>query len=181
MLGAGAGALLLTGAPPALAHDGGRTIELRDECDAATFNAAGIPCDPRYGGDVTLAELFEELTEDPQDVLADREARGWGFSPRSAEVDRGERLVLRSRGGEAHSFTEVARFGAGCVPDLNVVFGFTAPHPVCSTDADGDHVPDWVTGIVPPGGRTELGRLARGTHRFECMIHPWMRTTLRVE
>jgi hypothetical protein len=183
VLGAGAGALVLAGAPAAGADDGMQRIELRDECDAASFNAVLGPgaCDPRYGGDVTFDELVEELTEDPRDVLADRDAKGWRSTPRDAEVDRGERLALRSRGGEAHSFTRVARFGPGCVEELNDLLGLTGLHPVCSVDRNGDRVPDWVTGIVEPGGSRTLPALTRGTHRFECMIHPWMRTTLRVE
>jgi hypothetical protein len=32
---------------------------------------------------------------------------------------------------------------------------------------------------VPPGG-TLSGTLAPGVHRFECLIHPWMRTTVVV-
>jgi predicted Zn-dependent peptidase len=31
--------------------------------------------------------------------------------------------------------------------------------------------------LVPAGGSLETGALDSGTHRFQCLIHPWQRTT----
>ena len=36
------------------------------------------------------------------------------------------------------------------------------------------------TGIAP-GGELEGQPLSTGTHLFECLIHPWMRTTVNVQ
>jgi plastocyanin len=33
---------------------------------------------------------------------------------------------------------------------------------------------------VPAGGTSTVPTLSQGTHLFECMIHPWMRTTVVV-
>jgi hypothetical protein len=35
--------------------------------------------------------------------------------------------------------------------------------------------------IVPAGGTLPVAGLTPGVHRFECLIHPWMRTTVVVE
>ena len=31
---------------------------------------------------------------------------------------------------------------------------------------------------MPSGGTLTLDNLSVGTHKFECFIHPWMRTTI---
>ena len=70
--------------------------------------------------------------------------------------------------------TEVAEFGGGCVPELNEILG---PH-VRSVECA---IPGIFgsTGIAP-AATLETGALASGTHRFMCLIHPWMKTTATV-
>jgi hypothetical protein len=34
---------------------------------------------------------------------------------------------------------------------------------------------------VAPGGTITVMNLSPGTHLFECLIHPWMRTTVHVD
>ena len=55
-------ALLLSGvvAAPALA-DNRTSVELSDACDPVSFNQAGVSCDPRAGGDVTLQQLVAAI------------------------------------------------------------------------------------------------------------------------
>ena len=78
-------------------------------------------------------------------------------------------LRVRNQGGRGHTFTEVAQFGGGFVPILNV--GMT-PAPECDPAA---------TVLVEPGATQHIDGLEPGLHRFQCCIHPWMRTTVRVE
>jgi hypothetical protein len=71
-------------------------------------------------------------------------------------------------GGETHTFTEVVNFGTGIVPLLNAALPAGTP----PAQPIGD------PRFVPAGGSLDLGTLAPGTHRFECLIHPWMRVTV---
>lgn len=83
----------------------------------------------------------------------------------------GGSLVAFNRGGEAHSFTEVANFGGGCTQVLNDILGLTAV-PECANPALFPGT------IAAPGGTIKTAQLASGVHLFECLIHPWMRTTV---
>ena len=70
--------------------------------------------------------------------------------------------------------TEVANFGGGCIGVLNGLLGLS-PVPECAGFPGG---PFRATLILP--GETRTVTLAPGIHRFECLIHPWMRTTVTV-
>jgi hypothetical protein len=93
-------------------------------------------------------------------------------------------MRVLSIGGEFHTFTPVARFGGGCVPFLNQVLGLR-PVRECSdllTLPDGSRVPrGFVETAVPPGGRLVVRDMRLGLHRFQCLVHPWMHTTVTVE
>ena len=84
----------------------------------------------------------------------------------------GGTLTATNKGGEFHTFTEVAAFGGGCVDELNDLLGLT-PVPECA-QAPGIF---FSTG-AGRGGSTTTGPLAAGTHRFLCLIHPWMTATV---
>ncbi|MEA3215961.1 MAG: hypothetical protein QOJ19_2117 [Acidimicrobiia bacterium] len=165
-------AFLMT-ATPARADNGRsaevRTVELRDRCDPATFNAVlgNGACVPHKDARVTLDELLEKLN--PVDFGHD----GWRNNPDKTEIRKGDSLKVTVRGGEAHSFTEVASFGPGCVDDLNLPLGLgPGPGPeVCG--------PLFAT-LIPAGANVTIANLSPGTHRFMCIIHPWMKTTVDV-
>ena len=88
------------------------------------------------------------------------------------KLPAGGSLDAVNRGGEGHSFTEVADFGGGCVDEVNALIGLS-PVPECGS-------PAWLSTIAGPGGTIKTAPLASGVHRFECLIHPWMRTTATV-
>jgi hypothetical protein len=143
-------------------------VRIRDDCDRRTYNAAlGAGACVGDGG-TTFDELVAELTER-------REAGGWSFSARRLEIRQGRGLRAVNEGGEVHSFTEVQRFGPGCVPEVNQILGFPAGARVreCRTNA-------WLQTLRAPGAALRVSGLHEGTHRFECLIHPWMRTTVQV-
>jgi hypothetical protein len=79
----------------------------------------------------------------------------------------GQQISAINNGGEFHTFTEVANFGAGIVPDLNAALPPGTPPAAPVGDFNG----------IGAGETLELDALATGTHLFECLIHPWMRTT----
>jgi plastocyanin len=181
MMLAGAGALVLGGlTPPAVADDNDtETVVIQDRCDPATFNAAIAPgfCVAHHHDDVVFDKLIGSIQEDPAGVLADREVRGWRFHHDEVTLDAGEGLAVTNTGGEVHSFTPVAMYGLGCVDLVNSLFkDLNVPSACVGSDADGfDHT------ALMPGETSATMMLARGTYRFECMIHPWMRTDVTVE
>ena len=42
-------------------------------------------------------------------------------------------------------------------------------------------VPVGPPNFTPPGGEVDVPPLAKGTHKFQCLIHPWMQTTVKVK
>jgi plastocyanin len=147
---------------------GGRTreVQVRDDCDPATFNAA-IGAGACVGnGDVTFAQFQAKLN--PQDFGHD----DWRFNPDNTREHRGTTILARNRGGETHTFTAVAAFGPGCVAALNTPLGLTGP--AATPDCPGA----LANTRVAPGATLTVRNLAPGTHRYMCVIHPWMRSTI---
>jgi hypothetical protein len=143
-------------------------VKMRDACDPATFNAAlgAGACVAHKGKKVTFQEFLAEFA-------AEGQVDEWRFSRHRVELRAGARITAHNVGGEFHTFTEVAAFGGGCVPELNAG---QAPVPECA-GAPGIF---FTTG-APPGQKVQTGPLSAGTHRFMCLIHPWMRTVAKVE
>jgi plastocyanin len=162
--GAALAALILASA--ALAGAGHRNVQILDACDPATFNAAlGDGACVRPGGGVKFDKFIDQL-------LSKGEAPAWRFSPAQLKLDAGGTITARNRGGEFHTFSEVAAFGGGCVPEINELLGLE-PVPECS-------IPGILgTTGVAPGASLTTEPLAAGEHRFQCLIHPWQRTRAR--
>jgi plastocyanin len=157
----------LTVAAFASGNAGTRNVQVLDACDPATFNAAVRPgtC-TRPGGGVKHSEFISQLQ-------TQGEAPAWRFSPEQLDLAPGGTLLATNRGGEDHTFTEVAAFGGGCVAPLNAILGLT-PVPECSKPGL------FASTLVEQGDTLQVGGLSVGIHRFECLIHPWMRTTVVV-
>lgn len=160
---------------PAAASAGDeRVVKVEDRCDPATFNEVLGPegCVPldSSGDRVTFGAFIDTLQRE-------RAHDKWRFNSDEVSLDRDEALVARmTRGGEFHTFTEVPAFGKGCVPELNeLVFPGEdpSPAPFCTPET-------FQTTGITPGGEVNAGRLSKGTHRFMCVIHPWMKTTAKV-
>ena len=158
---------------PSLARHGGgvtarggteRLVNMMDACDPTTFNIAlqnPTAC-VRRGG-VTFQRFLAQ-------VEAHHKAGAWHFAPSVMHVRVGQTLVAVNRGGEEHTFTEVEEFGGGVVPLLNTLSGNPVEAPEClALDADD---------IVAPGGRYTDEVEEPGTERYQCCIHPWMRTVV---
>lgn len=162
------------------ASNHGNRVDLKDDCDPATFNA-DPPTGPGLGPDTCVRGGSTTFANFIAQLRAKGSAKGWEFNPSSMDLDAGETLTTRNQGGEFHTFTEVQHFGGGCVKLLNDLLGLT-PVPECNV-----LLPDGVTPLVfattgvPAGGTSTVPTLAPGMHRFQCMIHPWMRTTVVVQ
>jgi plastocyanin len=142
-----------------------RNVQILDACDPETFNAAlGEGACVRNGGGVTIDRFVDQL-------MSRGEAPAWRFSPEQLKLRAGGTVTATNRGGEFHTFSEVAAFGGGCVPDINELLGLE-PVPECA-------IPDiFPTTGVPPGASLTTEPLTAGQHRFMCLIHPWQRTTV---
>jgi plastocyanin len=118
-------------------------------------------------GNTTLAEVNAQLAKDGF-------AGAWKYSSDDFTIRAGTAIQVTTTGGELHTFTGVAAFGGGCVAGINTLIGLT-PVPECANF--GALVAS--TG-ARPGQTFTVTPQARGTLRFQCLIHPWMRTTVTV-
>jgi plastocyanin len=154
--------LILAFTSTALAAPQQRIVLIRDNCDGPTFNAAIGPGTCIRNGGLTFDAFFARLSSGG--------AASWRFSPSRASVQAGGTVLAVNRGGETHSFTEVAAYGGGCVPPINEAMGLS-PVPECEDPAS-------FATFIPAGGSLTTGALSAGTHRFQCLIHPWQRSTI---
>jgi plastocyanin len=169
VVAAGACAVL---AGPAAASSG-PSVTMLDDCEPVSFNAALGPDSCLRNGKTTFDELFATLFARQPDA-------NWRFGPDARTIHAGQSLDVRNHGGEFHTFTEVEKFGPGCIPEINALL-FDAPFDTpdaCNPDASG--APAFVADGVAPRERRAVGGLAPGAHRFQCMIHPWMEMTVTV-
>jgi plastocyanin len=105
----------------------------------------------------------------------------WNFDRDHVTLRVGDVLTaVHGRGGELHTFTQVDQFGPGCIPFLN---GGQPPPALCYVDVvDGTGLPllAFQTAVVPGGPAQTFTAASSGTFFFQCLIHPWMRTTVTV-
>jgi hypothetical protein len=169
------GCLILLGSAAVGSVESARTIRIWDGCDPDTFNQAIGPgtCMPGNHARETFPLFIEELT-------LDHIAGAWRFGSTKFTLPDGRNTVLNNRGGETHTFTRVVKFGGGFVPILNQLSGNPVPAPECLQ-------PPSDTSIFVPGQHSVPGPTAgssampAGVSRFQCCIHPWMRTTVVVK
>jgi len=141
------------------------SFRMLDRCEPESFNAA-IGAGTCVGdGKVTFDEFIAEL-------MKKQTHRQWRNQPMNVAMAAGRAASVINVGGETHTFTPVAEFGGGFLPDLNGLSGNPVPAPEC---LDFPSIQ-----FVPAGATAALGSLSEGTHRFMCCIHPWMRTTAEV-
>jgi plastocyanin len=155
-------------AKPLAADGNNRKIAIRDDCDPRDPGWAPTGGCALEKGDVPFAEFGLEL----QSPLAPTSVIGhqaWRNDPPYLKIRAGESVRVRNGGGRIHTFTEVADFGGGRVPNPLLNKGLvTAPE--CPTSTD-----------IPPGTGVTLRNLKEGNHRFQCCIHPWMRAIVKVK
>jgi plastocyanin len=121
------------------------------------------------GAFTTLTNLFAEAaagTPDPN----------WDYEPDTVKIDEGTTVVVADEGGEPHTFTEVKEFGGGFITGLNGPGETTIPE--C---AGGFSKVAVARTRILQGSEIHITGLSKGTHHFECCIHPWMRVNVEVK
>src|ERR1700758_3463981 len=142
-----------------------------DECDPVTFNAAlgaDFCKNISLGASTTLANLLAEAaagTPDPN----------WDFEPDTLKIKEGTVVSVTDEGGERHTFTEVAAFGGGFIAPLN------NGQPTIPECAGGFGSIAVARTRLLQGSTVQVVGLSKGTHHFECCIHPWMRMDVVVK
>lgn len=152
------------------AVEGDKKFRLLDDCEPTSFNAVLGAGTCIGNGKTTFAEFIEELEET-------QEVHTWRNQPSQAHLNVGRPTEIENRGGEAHTFTHVAAFGGGFVPELNGASGNPVPAPECLNFAGIQFIP---AGAVVDGPTAGSSGLPVGVSRFQCCIHPWMRTVVEV-
>ena len=143
-----------------------------DECDPTTFNMALGPDFCRnvsLGAFTRLPDLFKAAETGHPDPK-------WDFEPDTLEIQEGTVLNVVDEGGEPHTFTEVARFGGGFIPQLNGPAA--SPVPECAGGFSNIAV---ARTRILQGSSMNITGLSKGEHHFQCCIHPWMRMTVDVK
>src|ERR1700748_3476230 len=79
-------------------------VRLRDDCDPVTFNQTLGPGACIGNGGTTIAEFNAELAQRGS-------VNAWKYNPDHTDLKPGETLSVTNRGGETHTFTQVAHFG----------------------------------------------------------------------
>src|SRR5260370_6701166 len=106
-----------------------QVLELRDDCDPASFNAVLGPGACVGSGTTTFSEFIAELQED-------KVASDWVFDPDQVTIQLGESLAIQNTGGGTHKITNGTTLRGGHLPARNEVFGNRAP----ARPAPGGHV-----------------------------------------
>jgi len=147
-------------------------IALADNCDPNTFPAGLCMALPR-SGDTTFAEFLAQLFSPLMDngrVFVGHPA--WRFEPSYLSIRPGQTVRVTNSGGEGHTFTEVAHYGAGSIATLNGPDTVLAPE--CPANPAN-------LAVVAQSDTVQISGLSNGVHKFQCCIHPWMRAVVEVE
>jgi hypothetical protein len=151
-------------------------VQIKDQCDPATFNAAVGAGTCQGNGAVTFQQFLNELN-----VL--HFAPQWQFVPSQSQMTAGQTFVATNMGGEVHSFTEVDKFGGGVIPLLNQLSNSGATVPECSAAFAAFQAGTPDSSFLFPGqaftdteGADDVGHPVL----YQCCIHPWMHETITV-
>ena len=152
------------------AVEGEKKIRLLDDCEPTSFNAVLGDGACVGNGNTTFDEFIEELSET-------QDAHAWRNQPSKMKLPVGRSTIIENTGGETHTLTPVAAFGGGFVAELNGISGNPVPAPECLNFGAMIFIPAGGTEEGPTAGSDDL---PVGTHKFQCCIHPWMRTIIEV-
>ena len=142
-------------------------VKQRDTCDPLTFNA-------RIGPGTCIGEFHTTFDEFVAELTQDATVGAWRFQPLKRDVKPGTQLIIQNLGGEVHTFTRVNKFGGGVVPILNDLSKNPVVAPECTAEPSA-------SSLFVPAKQTLFGEIigVGETVKYQCCIHPWMRTVIR--
>ena len=143
-----------------------RTVNMMDACDHASFAAQNPPILCTRNGGVAFGQLIAQLMDHGS-------AGAWHNAPSQMDAKVGLTLSAVNKGGEVHTFTKVANFGGGFVPEINGLLHLT-PVPECLALLTPGHDDDFIL----PGGTDTDDVVQSGTSLYQCCVHPWMQTVV---
>jgi hypothetical protein len=150
--------------------DSGKKFEITDDCAPnADWGPGGCL---RESGEVTRAEFAAANAN----LYPGHPA--WRIVPPYATDQTQDDIRVTNTGGRGHTFTEVQRFGGGFVAVLNPPGALLAPE--CALANPLRPAPAAEATTLAPGAELRVEGLQPGTHNFQCCIHPWMRTTVKI-
>jgi plastocyanin len=148
--------------------DENKRIAILDDCDPTDPGWAPSGGCTLRSGDVSFAEFGAGLSSPLSLSVVGHPA--WRMEPSYVEsFNRGHSVRVTNEGGRTHTFTEVAQFGGGKIPNPGLNKGLTTA-PECPGSVD-----------LAPGASMDLSNLTPGDHRYQCCIHPWMRALVKVQ
>jgi plastocyanin len=168
-LGAAAAASLVLAAPAAsAAGPQAKTMRLLDQCDKPSWDVEFPGLCTTSAGSVTLTRFRAGLAKGGNG--------NWWINNRNETINVGDSLHLVNEGGIVHTFTEVKSYGQGVVAEWNQA----VPNEPAAVNIAGNPVGfnDFAT-AVPPGTTSDVVP-AKGVHKYQCIIHPWLRTVVTV-
>jgi len=153
----------------------GKKFEVTDNCDPndAAWGAGGCL---RESGEVTRAEFAA--------ANANRYPGhpSWRIVPPYVAEQFQPDIRAENTGGRGHTFTKVASFGGGFIAALNPQGAGLAPEcAIVNADGTLSPAPAAMATTLAPGAELKVEGLQPGTHNFQCCIHPWMRTTVKIK
>jgi hypothetical protein len=141
-------------------------LQVRDQCDPTTFDKAVGPGSCVATPTVGRRVLFQDFVAQ---VQQNHSARGWFNTLGLVQAVPHSTIDALNTGGEAHTFTRVAKYGGGFVPLINSLANTPVEAPECAS--------------LPPSeflgpGQTDHEVLPNtpGLYHYQCCIHPWMKT-----
>jgi len=153
------------------AVQGDKKFRMYDDCEPVSFNAVLGDGACVGNGKTTFDEFIAELA-------ATQDAHQWRNQPSQSHLNVGRPTEIENRGGEVHTFTKVAEFGGGFVDELNGISGNPVPAPECLNFPSIVFIPPGATEEGPTAGSSDM---PVGISKFQCCIHPWMRTVIEVD
>jgi len=139
---------------------GPRKIALLDDCSQASVWNGGCSLP---GGTVTIEQFAADFPKGHA---------SWRNEPSYLKIDPNKNVKISNEGGRPHTFTRVAAYGAGIVPQANWPGEPIAPE--CLNSATR------LASLLAGGESMVIEDLEPGIHKYMCCFHPWMVAEIRV-
>ena len=170
------GVVFAIGLAVAASADSGKRFLITDDCDPHDSDWIAVGGCFQESGEVTRAE-FRAANQNGYPGHP-----SWRIVPPYVAEQSDNEIRVRNTGGRTHTFTEVVRFGGGYIPGQNAAGATPAPECAIVDPVSGAlrPAPAALSTTLGAGAEMRIEALGPGTHNFQCCIHPWMRSTVKI-